>query len=246
MTKDELSKVYRRMLWVIPGMLLAMVGDYCMGIEPKDSYAVSGMISSGWLSIADWRIAVSNIGGLVGTVFYTLAALPFVSFLKTMLPGCREKWDRRLLKLYMGGLILGVMSFLYFHLACGTLIHNFNLLYDAAGGNVERAAALWDRSYMVQIVPYWTTFFAFELAILIGWIGLIWRGTFALKKWWILAAPLIVAGIGYVLELLIPWPFNGFVSGFESFGWMVMFLGGRKLVRQAMEAQDEGEAVDKA
>ena len=52
---------------------------------------------------------------------------------------------------------------------------------------------------------------------------------------WILAAPLIVAGIGYVLELLIPWPFNGFVSGFESFGWMVMFLGGRKLVRQAME-----------
>ena len=53
------------MLWIIPGMLLAMVGDYCMGIEPKDSVAISGMISSGWLSIADWRIAVSNIGGLV-------------------------------------------------------------------------------------------------------------------------------------------------------------------------------------
>lgn len=34
------------MLWVIPGMLLAMVGDYCMGIEPKDSYAITGMISS--------------------------------------------------------------------------------------------------------------------------------------------------------------------------------------------------------
>lgn len=235
MKTDELKKIYRRMLWVIPGMLLAMVGDYCMGVEPKDSCAISGMISSGWLSIADWRIAVSNIGGLIGTVFYTLAALPFVSFLKTMLPGCRGKWDRRLLKLYMGGLILGVMSFLYFHLACGTLIHNFNLLYDAAGGNMERAAELWDRSYMVQFVPYWATFFAFELAILIGWIALLWRGTFALKKVWILAAPLIVAGIGYVLELLIPWPFNGFVSGFESFGWMVMFLGGRKLVRQAME-----------
>ena len=65
MTQDELKKVYLRMLWIIPGMLLAMVGDYCMGIEPKDSVAISGMISSGWLSIADWRIAVSNIGGLV-------------------------------------------------------------------------------------------------------------------------------------------------------------------------------------
>ena len=243
MTKEELKKVYRRMLWVIPGMLLAMVGDYCMGIEPKDSTALSRMISSGWLTIADWRIAVSNIGGLLGTVCYTLAALPFAAFLKTRLPKCEDKWDRRLLKLYIAGLLLGVMCFLYFHLECGTLIHNFNLLYAAAGGNTELAVKLWDRSYLVQIVPYWTTFFAFELAILIGWIALILRGTFALKKSWILAAPLVVAGIGYLLELLIPWPFNGFVSGFESFGWIVMFLGGRKLVLRETEKPDapEGE-----
>jgi hypothetical protein len=241
MTKEELQKVYRRMLWVIPGMLLAMVGDYCMGIEPKDSTAISGMISSGWLSIADWRIALSNIGGLLGTVCYTLAALPFAAFLKSLLPRCGDKWDRRLLKLYIAGLILGVMCFLYFHLECGTLIHNFNLLYDAAGGGTELAVKMWDRSYMVQIVPYWTTFFAFELAILIGWIALILRGIFALKKSWILAAPLVVAGIGYVLELLIPWPFNGFVSGFESFGWIVMFLGGRKLVLREMENRRSAE-----
>ena len=241
MTNEELKTVYRRMLWVIPGMLLAMVGDYCMGIEPKDSYAISGMISSGWLTIADWRIALSNIGGLLGTVCYTLAALPFAAFLKTLLPKCRDKWDRRLLKLYIAGLILGVMCFLYFHLECGTLIHNFNLLYAAAGGDTALAVKMWDRSYLVQIVPYWTTFFAFELAILIDWIALILRGTFALKKSWILAAPLIVAGIGYLLELLIPWPFNGFVSGFESFGWIVMFLGGRKLVLREMEKHDAAE-----
>ena len=239
MTIDELKKVYDRMLWIIPGMLLAMFGDYCMGIEPKDSFAVSGMISSGWLTIADWRIAVSNIGGLIGTVCYTIAALPFASFLKTMLPECGEKRDRRLLKLYIAGLILGVMCFLYFHLECGTLIHNYNVIYDAAKGDTELAVAMWNRSYTVQIVPYWTTFFAFELAVLIGWTALILRGTFALKKTWILAAPLIVAGIGYVLELLIPWPFNGFVSGFESFGWIVMFLGGRKLVMQEIVRRSE-------
>ena len=241
MTKEELKKVYRRMLWIIPGMLPAMVGDYCMGIEPKDSAAISGMISSGWLTIADWRIAVSNIGGLLGTVFYTLAALPFAAFLKTLLPGCRGKWERRLLKLYIAGLILGVMCFLYFHLECGTLIQNFNLLHEAAGGDTALAVALWDRSYSVQIVPYWATFFSFELAILIGWVALILRGTFALRKAWILAAPLVVAGIGYILELLIPWPFNGFVSGFESFGWIVMFLGGRKLVLREVEKHDVAE-----
>lgn len=241
MTSDELKRVYRRMLWVIPGMLLAMIGDYCMGIEPTDSYAISGMISSGWLTIADWRIAVSNIGGLIGTVCYTLAALPFAAFLKTLLTKCRSIWDCRMLKLYIIGLILGVMCFLYFHLECGTLIHNYNLLHEAAGGNTQLAVEMWNRSYGVQIVPYWVTFFSFELSILIGWIALIWRGTFALKKTWILASPLIVAGIGYLLEILIPWPFKGFVSGFESFGWMVMFFGGRKLVLQAIQKQIQTE-----
>ena len=43
MTTNELEKVSRRMLWVIPDMLLAMVGDYCMGIEPKDSAAASSV-----------------------------------------------------------------------------------------------------------------------------------------------------------------------------------------------------------
>ena len=54
-------------------------------------------------------------------------------------------------------------------------------------------------------------------------------------------AALIVAGIGYLLELFIPWPFNGFVSGFESLGWIVMFLGGRKLVMQAIQEQSTME-----
>ena len=235
MTKDKLETIYKRMLWVIPGMILAMIGDYCMGIEPKDSSAISGMISSGWLTIADWRIAVSNIGGLFGTLFYTIATLPFVDFLRNRLNKCIQNADKRLIKMYIAGLVLGIMSFMYFHLACGTLIHNFNVIYDATGGNTELAVEMWNRTYMVQVVPYWVTFFAFELTVLIGWIALILRGTFDLKKTWILAAPLVVAGIGFLIEILIPWNFNGFCSGFESFGWIVMFMGGRKMVKQAME-----------
>ena len=37
MKREELKKIYNMMLWVIPGMILCMIGDYCMGIEPKDS-----------------------------------------------------------------------------------------------------------------------------------------------------------------------------------------------------------------
>ncbi|MCM1561910.1 MAG: hypothetical protein NC123_20630 [Butyrivibrio sp.] len=209
-----------------------MIGDYCMGIEPADSYAVSGMVSSGWLAIADWRIALSNIGGMIGAVFYTVAALSFVDFLKDRLLGLKDKWDRRILKVYIAGLILGCISFMYFHLACGTLIHNYNVIYGAASGNTELAVQMWNRSYMVQAVPYWTTFIVFGLAVTGGWIALILKCILPLKKVWLFAAPLIVAGIGSLLEALIPFPFNGFASGFESFGWIVMFLGGIRCVKQ--------------
>ena len=67
MTAEQRAQTGKRMLWIIPGLILAIIGDYCMGLEPKDSTAVSFMISSGWLTIADWRIALSNIGGLIGT-----------------------------------------------------------------------------------------------------------------------------------------------------------------------------------
>ena len=77
------------------------------------------------------------------------------------------------------------------------------MIYDATGGNTELAVEMWNRTFMVQVVPYWVTFFAFELTVLIGWIALILRGIFDLKKIWILAAPLVVAGIGFLIEVTV-------------------------------------------
>ncbi|MCM1570143.1 MAG: hypothetical protein NC081_11980 [Roseburia sp.] len=232
MERSKPQTIRKRMMFIIPGMICFMIGDYCMGIEPADSYAVSGMVSSGWLTIADWRIALSNIGGMIGAMFYTVAALSFADFLKDRLLGLQDKWDRWILKVYMAGLILGCISFMYFHLACGTLIHNYNVIYGVAGGDTKLALQMWNRSYMIQAVPYWTTFIVFGIAVTGGWIALILKGILPLKKVWLLAAPLIIAGIGFLLEALIPFPFNGFASGFESFGWIVMFLGGKECVKQ--------------
>ncbi len=235
MTKEELKKIYNMMLWVIPAMVLCIIGDYCMGIEPKDSTAVSGMISTGWLTIADWRIAVSNAGGLIGTVCYTLAVLPFVRFLRFKMKECESKLDKFWIHMYIAGLVLGIMSFMYFHLECGTLIHNYKVIYEAAGGNTELAVSMWNRTYMVQIIPYWATFLTFEAAVLFSWVVLILKGTFKLPKYWIIASPMIIAGIGFLFEIIIPWNFNGFCSGFESLGWIIMFMGGRLLVKQEMD-----------
>jgi hypothetical protein len=232
MTAEQRAKTAKRMLWIIPSMILAIIGDYCMGIEPKDSAGISFMISSGWLTIADWRIALSNIGVLVGAAFYTISALSFIGYLKNKLSQCSDKWDRRFLKLYIAGLIWGCMVFIYFHLACGTLIHNYNVIYEAAQGDTARAVAAWNRSYAVQAVPYWIAFVVLGIASTGGWIAVVLKGALPLKKVWVMAAPLLIAGIGFLLELILPLPFNGFSSGFESFGWIIMFLGGMQAVKK--------------
>ena len=232
MTAEQRAKTAKRMLWIIPGMILAIIGDYCMGIEPKDSAGISFMISSGWLTIADWRIALSNIGGLVGTAFYTIAAMSVIEYLKVKLPQCCDKWGRRFLRLYIAGLIWGCMVFIYFHLACGTLIHNYNVIYEAAQGDTARAVAAWNRSYAVQAVPYWVSFAVLGVTSTGGWIAIVLKGVLPLRKVWVLAAPLLIAGIGFLLEWSLPLPFNGFSSGFESLGWIIMFLGGIQAVKK--------------
>lgn len=236
MTGTEAKRIRRWMLLIIPGMILAIIGDYCMGVEPADSAAISGMISSGWLTIEDWRITVSNIGGMVGTALYTVAALAYIRYLQHKLSQCNDKKDSFFLKTYIVGLIWGIMVFMYFHLACGTLIHNFNVIYDAAGGNAELAVLMWNRTYSVQFVTYWVSFFVLGITSTGGWIAVILRGILPLKKTWVLAAPLVIACVGFLLEWLLPLPFNGLSSGFESFGWIVMFLGGRKAIKNEVLA----------
>lgn len=238
MTLQERTKITKRMQWIIPAMILCIIGDYCMGLEPKNSSAASFMISTGWLTIADWRIALSNIGGLIGTALYMIAVLPFIQYLNWKLTQCSDKWSRRFLKLYIAGLYWGCMVFVYFHLACGTLIHNYNVIYEAVQSNTARAVAAWNRSYTVQAVPYWVSFAVLGITSTGGWITIILKGVLPLKKLWVLAAPLLVAGIGFLLELILPLPFNGFASGFESLGWIVMFLGGIRAVKEAERTDD--------
>ena len=170
------------MLLIIPGLILAIIGDYCMGLEPADSTEISGMISSGWLAIADWRIAVSNIGGMIGTALYTVAAFAFLRYLQYKLSQCNRQWDRAFLKTYMVGLIWGVMVFMYFHLACGTLIHNFNVIYDAAGGNTALAVEMWNRTYSVQFVTYWVSFIVLGITTTGGWIAVVLEASCRSKK----------------------------------------------------------------
>ena len=51
----------------------------------------------------------------------------------------------------------------------------------------------------------------------------------------------MVAAIGFLIEMILPLPFNGIASGFESFGWTVMFLGGIRFVGKDESYRKERE-----
>lgn len=225
----EQKKLIKRMYLIIPAMILCMIGDYCIGVEPLGSKTVSGMISDGWLGIASWRITLSNICGMVGTGFYTVAALSFVHHLKLSESSLKNKVDLWISRLYSASLIVGIMSFIYFHIACGMLIYKYSILLEATGGNTEAAVELWNKLFIPEIVPYVVLFVLFDVGASILWILMILRRIIILPRVWLLSAPLIVAGIGMLLSML-PLPFKGIESGFESLGWMLMFIGGARYI----------------
>ena len=100
----------------------------------------------------------------------------------------------------------------------------------------ELAVQMWNRTYSVQFVTFWVSFIVLGITSTGGWIAVVLKGTLPLKKAWALAALLVIACIGFLLEWLLPLPFNGLSSGFESFGWIVMFLGGMKAFRNDFPA----------
>ena len=88
------SKTIRAMQLVIPAMILCFIGDYCIGIEPADSTSLGSIASSGWLTIADWRIIVSNIFGMIGSILYAIGAAYFAKFLLEQKDKLQQSIDR--------------------------------------------------------------------------------------------------------------------------------------------------------
>lgn len=232
--KAENKNMYKRVLLIIPAMILCLIGDYCIGIEPADSTTVSGLISTGWLSIDSWRIILSNICGMVGTFFYTAAALTFVRWLRTKEKELTSKADQRIIRLFCGSLIVGIMSFIYFHIACGMMIYRYPILLEATSNNTERAAQLWNQLFIPEMVPYIVLFVLFDVGATVCWILMIFRKIIDLPKIWIIASPLMMTCVGILFSFL-PLPFNGIESGFESLGWMLMFICGARYIKSCQE-----------
>lgn len=211
----------------IPAFLMAMAGDYLIGYEPWDIEPLGLIADTGWLTIADWRIALSNLLGAIAVPLYFVAAREFLRLLEAQNPKGKNKGKDRFLWLFRVGNYAGFLSFVFIHIACGLLILQFNAAYEALG-NADAAMGLDLRIFWAEAVPFLVYFVIADLFTTIGWIGLVVKGVIPFSKAWLLAAPLVTALIGQIFSVFRI-GFKGIDSGFESLGWLLMFVAAVKV-----------------
>lgn len=210
----------------VPAFLMAMVGDYLIGYEPWDIEPLGLIADTGWLTIADWRIALSNLLGAIAVPLYFVAAREFLRLLEEQNPKGKDRGKDRFLWLFRIGNYAGFLSFVFIHIACGLLILQFNGAYEVIG-NADMAMSLDLRIFWAEAIPFLGYFVVADLFTTIGWIGLVVKGAIPFSKVWLLAAPLVTALLGQIFSVF-QIGFKGIDSGFESLGWLLMFVSAVK------------------
>lgn len=213
----------------IPAFLMAMIGDYLIGYEPRDIEPLGLIADTGWLTIADWRIALSNLLGAVAVPLYFVAAREFLRLLEEQNPKGSDRWRDRFLCLFRIGNYAGFFSFVFIHIACGLLILHFNAAYEVIG-NADTAMGIVLRVFLAEAAPFLAYFIIADLFTTVGWIGMVVKKVIPFSKVWLLAAPLLMALIGQVFSIF-EIGFKGIDSGFESLGWLLMFVAAVKYAR---------------
>lgn len=214
-----------------------MAGDYLIGYEPWDVEPLGLIADTGWLTIADWRIAASNLLGAAAVPLYFVAANELLRLLDAQNPKGKEKGRDRFLWLFRIGNYAGFLSFVFIHIACGLLILQFNAAYEVIG-NADVAMGLDLRLFWAQAVPFLAYFAAADLFTTVGWMGLVLKKAIPVSRLWALASPLGLALLGQVFSAL-KIGFKGIDAGFESLGWLLMFVAAAKFAGTAQECVRE-------
>ena len=197
-------------------MILAIIGDFLMGFgtfsTTSDPNAYLGI---DWNVAPDWRYTVSSILGFVCVPFFAIAAL---ELLKVM----EQKYG-------LGGSILyaffkignwaGILYFAFIHIGICMLPVVFNAGMDATG-DMAASIAMMLRVLKSIAVPMVVGFIVCDGFATVAWIGMVVKGMLPLKKIALICNPLIIALLGQLMNLIA----EGLDSGFESFGWLLLYL----------------------
>ena len=209
-------KSRNRILLGCLAMVLAIIGDYLLGFGTfSTSTSPDAYMGIEWNVVPDWRYAVSSILGFICAALFAVAAMELFRVMEVR-HGLGDQKLYRLFKLANWG---GILYFAFIHIGICMLPVVFNAGMEATG-DIPTAAGMVFRVLKSIAVPMIVAFIVCDLFVTIAWIGMVFKGLLPVKKIFFICCPLVMVIIGQVMNLIA----EGADSGFESFGWLLMYL----------------------
>ena len=197
-------------------MALAMIGDFLLGFGTfsmtGDSNVPMGIAAN---VVPDWRYAVSSILGFLCVPFFAVAAIELLKVMEKKY-GLQDQRLYRLFKIANWG---GILYFAFIHIGICMLPVVFNAGMEATG-DAAASVGMMLRVLKSIAAPMAAGFIVCDGFVTVGWIGMVVKGMVPVKKIALICNPLIIALVGQLMNLIA----EGLDSGFESFGWLLMYL----------------------
>ncbi len=201
----------QKILFGVWAMVLAMVGDWLLG------YGTFGMTANGITAnvVPDWRYAVSAMLGFACMPLFAVAALDMLKVLE-------QKYVLGASKLYKLFRIAnwgGILYFAFVHIGICMLPVVYSAGMDATGDSAASMEMLLRVAKSIA-VPMGLAFVLCDGFVAVAWTGMVTKGMLPVKKIAFLCNPVMIALLGQLMN----WIAEGLDSGFESFGWLLMYL----------------------
>ena len=197
-------------------MALAIVGDFLLGYgtfsmtnDPNVPMGISANV------VPDWRYAASSILGFLCVPFFAVAVLELLKVMEKKY-GLR---DQRLYKLFKIANWSGILYFALIHIGICMLPVVFNAGMEATG-DMAASVGMMLRVLKSIALPMAVGFIVCDGFVTIAWIGMVVKGMLPLRKLALICNPFVIALLGQLMNLIA----EGLDSGFESFGWLLMYL----------------------
>lgn len=197
-------------------MVLAMVGDYLLGFGTfSTSSAPDAYMGMTFHVVPDWRYAVSSILGFISVAFFAVGVLELLKVMENKY-GLGET---RLYKLFRIANWGGILYFAFIHIGICMLPVVFNAGMDATG-DLAVSVGMVIRVVKSIAFPMAAGFVVCDLFVTVAWIGMILKGGLPITKAALICNPVIMAALGQLTNYIV----EGLDSGFESFGWLTLYL----------------------
>ena len=206
----------QKILFGVYAMVLAMIGDYLLGFgtfsfsDSPDAYM--GMTAN---VVPDWRYAVSSILGFLCAALFAVAATELMKVMEKKY-GLADSKPYKLFKIANWG---GILYFAFIHIGICMLPVVFNAGMEATG-SLKASMDMVLRVLKSIAVPLGLGFVICDVFVTIGWIALVVKGKLPLRKIALICNPVVLSLLGQLTNTIA----EGLDSGFESFGWLLMYL----------------------